>query len=436
MKPTAPSSTSTDLAAVVRAGATGLHPRRKLYLAVAGGVLLLALGYGCRQRAEAARLAPSFVTAPVTRGDLTLTITATGNLEPTNEVTIGSELSGTIAAVFVDSNDRVTQGQPLAQLDTSKLEKQILSYRAAVDSAKANVAQAEATLAEAESALTRQQELQRLSGGKMPSKADLDAAVATAARARADLASARAAVSQTEATLASNERDLAKAIIRSPTDGIVLTRSVEPGQTVAASLSAPELFVIAESLEHMKLEVTIAEADIGRVAVGQSSTFTVDAWPDRAYSAKVTKVAFGSSTTDNVVTYATELEVENTDLSLRPGMTATAEITVAARAGVLTVPAAALRYTPAAPAASSAEKKSFLQSIMPMPPRPSAAKRPASTETARPAGTGRVWTVSGEEAPRPLELKVGLSDGRRTEVSGEGLGEGLAVITNSLTPAP
>jgi HlyD family secretion protein len=433
MKSAPSSQPPAELAAIVRSGATGLHPRRKLYLAAAGGILLLAAAYGYSRSADAARNTPSFVTAPVTRGDLTLTITATGNLEPTNEVTIGSELSGTVSSVSVDSNDRVKKGQQLAQLDTSKLEKQILSYRAAVESAKANVQQAEATLVEAEATLARQQELQRISGGKMPSKADLDSAVATAARARADLASARASVAQSEATLASNERDLAKGVIRSPTDGIVLTRTVEPGQTVAASLSAPELFVIAESLEHMKLEVTIAEADIGRVAVGQPATFTVDAWPDRTYSAKVTKVSFGSSTTDNVVTYATELEVDNSDLSLRPGMTATADITVAARKDVLTAPAAALRYKPVAPAAPT-ESKSFLQSIMPMPPRQTATKRPAESAVPKVAGSGQAWTLA-EGQPRAIDLQIGLSDGRRTEVSGAGVTEGLALITSSVSPA-
>ncbi len=324
-----PSSQPSDLDAIVRSGATGLHPRRKLYLAFAACVLVLGIAYGCSRRADAASRAPTYVTAPVTRGDITLTITATGNLEPTNEVTIGSELSGTTLEVFVDTNDRVTKGQPLARLDTSKLQQQIRNNRAAVASAKASVQQAEATVAETEATLARQQELQRISGGKMPSKADMDSSIATAARARATLASAQASVQQAEALVAMNESDLAKAIIRSPIDGIVLTRSIEPGQTVAASFTAPELFVIAESLEQMKLDVAIAEADIARVAAGQPATFTVDAWPGRTYTAKVTKVSFGSSTTDNVVTYDAELEVANSDLSLRPGMTATADIRVA-----------------------------------------------------------------------------------------------------------
>jgi HlyD family secretion protein len=431
MKP-APASQPSDLASLVRAGATGMHPRRKLYLALAGCVALLAVAYGCARHAKTVSQTPTYKTAAVTRGDIALTITATGNLKPTNEVTVGSELSGTTLEVFVDTNDRVTKGQPLARLDTRKLEQQIRNNRASVEAAKASVSQAEATLAEAEASLARKQELQRISNGKMPSQADMDTALATAARARATLASATASVGQAEAVVAMNESDLAKAIIRSPIDGIVLTRSIEPGQTVAASFTAPELFVIAESLEQMKLEVAIAEADIGRVAAGQSATFTVDAWAGRTYSAKVNKVAFGSATTNNVVTYETELEVANTDLSLRPGMTATADIHVAESKNVTTVPAAALRYAPATPAAQ-APSKSFVQSLMPGPPRLGGNNRP--TAEALPVGTGRVWVLENGQ-PRPVEVKTGLSDGRRTEISGAGIAEGLAVVTSSAVPTP
>ena len=429
---TASAPQPSELAAILRSGATGLHPRRKLYLALAAGVALLAIGYGCARRAKSAALAPTYNTATVARGDIALTITATGNLKPTNEVTVGSELSGTTLEVFVDTNDRVTKGQPLARLDTRKLEQQIRNNRAAVEAAKASVNQAEATLAETEAALARKQELQRLSAGKMPSQSDMDSAIATAARARATLASAKASVNQAEAVVAMNESDLSKAIIRSPIDGIVLTRSIEPGQTVAASFTAPELFVIAESLEQMKLEVAIAEADIGRVAADQPASFTVDAWAGRSYTAKVNKVSFGSATTNNVVTYETELEVSNSDLSLRPGMTATADIHVAESKGVLTVAAAALRYAPAAPS-TEAPSKSFVQSLMPGPPRFGGNNRPPAE--ALPVGTGRIWVLDKGQ-PRPIDVKTGLSDGHRTAISGDGVTEGLAVITSSTTPAP
>ncbi len=408
-------------------------------------ILIIAAGvtwYWWTLRTEALNQLPPYVTENVQRGDLSLSITATGNLEPTNEVTVGSELSGIILEVFVDTNDHVTKGQPLAKLDTSKLAQQTESSRANVNAAQAQVAQAEATVKESQASLTRLEELSRLSSGKAVSKADMDTATATADRSKAELLNAKANVGQAQAQLLINESDLQKAIIKSPIDGIVLTRSVEPGQTVAASFTAPELFIIAEKLEHMKLKVAVAEADIGRVANDQKSTFTVDAWPNRSYSANVTKVSFGSAVTDNVVTYETELEVSNDDLSLRPGMTATADIRVAEAKGVLLVPSAALRFDPAkaatlsGPAGPPGEKKSFVQNLMPGPRRfSSAGHRPtdAPAEKATP-GVARVWVLR-DGNPEPLTVKLGLSDGRRTEISGEGVTEGLQVITRANQPA-
>lgn len=399
-----------------------------------------------KERQAAANAGPGFVTQPVTLGNLELTVTATGNLEPTNEVTVGSELSGTTLEVYVDTNDKVTKGQPLAKLDTTKLAQQTEASRASVISAKARVEQAKATLAESNATLARQQELHRLSDGKIPSKADLDAAVASADRAKADLASAEAAVGEAEAQVRINESDLGKSIIRSPIDGIVLTRSLEPGQTVAASFQAPELFVIAERLEQMKLEVAIAEADIGRVENGQEASFTVDAWPERSYKAAVRKVAFGSAITDNVVTYETELEVDNGDLSLRPGMTATADIQVASAEGVLLVPAAALRFNPEAanaPAGGSqagGQRPSFVQNLIPVGGRArrgsGGGQRPGQADApekqSKGGGHSKIYILR-DGNPIPIEVKVGLNDGRQVEVLGEGLEEGLPVIVRAGT---
>ena len=308
-----------DLAAAIKAGGPG---KQSLWLIIAV-LVVVALGVGgwfwWRKVEQAKHQVPPYATEVLQRGDISLTITATGNLVPTNEVTVGSELSGTALEVYVDVNDRVTKGQPLVKLDTTKLAQQTESSRAAVQAAQAAVTLAGATVKESEATLARQQELQRLSGGKVPSQLDLDTAVATADRARASLLSAEATVGQARAQVLINESDLGKAIVKSPIDGIVLTRSIEPGQTVAASFTAPQLFIIAEKLERMKLEVAIAEADIGRVSKGQPATFTVDAWPDRAYTASVTIVYYGSAITNNVITYEADLEVSNDDLSLRPG---------------------------------------------------------------------------------------------------------------------
>ena len=437
------SAKPSGLAAIVTPPAPGPFRRRSAAL-ITAAVVLLAAGAFVWNRARAAEHQPAaYATTPLARGDIGLTITATGKLAPTNEVTVGSELSGTVLEVYVDINDRVAKGQPLAKLDTTKLAQQTESSRANLRAAQASVAQAEATVRETDATLKRLEELRRVSGGKLPSQTDLDAAIAAADRAAANLLGAQASVSQSEAALRINENDLSKAIIKSPIDGIVLTREVEPGQTVAASFTAPELFVIAENLDHMKLTVTVAEADIGRLAAGQTASFTVDAWPDRTYLAKVERVAFGSSVTNNVVTYETDLEVANTDLSLRPGMTATADIRVAESKNVFLVPAAALRFDPeksAAATTSEAPKKSFVQSLTPMPPRMNRPARPAVGEGEAPKSAAhqtrsRVWILR-DGLPYPLQVKLGLNDGRLVEISGEGLSENLPVITKAATPAP
>jgi HlyD family secretion protein len=420
----------SDLAKAIQAGSSQNKSKKLFYLI--GLIVLVGLGFWLYTRMQANPDAgrPSFTTQPIQRGEIQLTITATGNLEPTNEVSVGSELSGTTLEVYVDSNDRVTKGQELARLDTSTLENQLKASRASLESAKASVSQAEATLNEAAATLARQQKLHEISGGRIPSSADLATSVAAAERAKADLLSAKAAQIEAEAQIEINESDLAKGIIRSPTDGVVLSRSIEPGQTVASSFTTPELFVIAEDLSSMKLEVAVAEADIGRVQADQSATFSVDAWPDRSYEATVLKVSYGSEVTDNVVTYATELSVSNEDLSLRPGMTATADINVAHHEDVLLVPVAALRFSPTPPdelnTTGGTEKKSFLDSLMPRPPRSSSAPKGKSSESVD-SKASAIWILE-DAHPKRVEVKIGLSDGRYTEVSAPELSEGTEVI--------
>lgn len=426
------SPASEDLRTLIQAnGGAGRKQRRWMILFAL--LLLSALGLSLKGKQKADALAPQYVTMPVERGDLNLTVTATGNLEPTNKVTVGSELSGIALEVLVQTNDRVTKGQPLARLDTRKLSQQAASSRAVLASAKAKVAQAKATVTEQEALLSRAKELHRLSEGKAPSKTDMDTAVAATDRARADLESANAAVDEAQAQLQANETDLEKATILAPIDGVVLQRKIEPGQTVAASFTAPELFVIAEKLERMKLKVSVAEADIGAVKAGQTATFTVDAWPERSYTATVLKAAYGSTVTDNVVTYETDLEVSNDDLSLRPGMTATVDIRTLATQGALLVSSSALRFDPAEAEGSTKSgepKKSFLQRIIPSPPR-SGTKPKADPDAAaaavRTPGEGRLWVLR-EGKPEAVQVKTGLSNGRLTEVKGESLNEGAQVI--------
>jgi HlyD family secretion protein len=436
---TIPSTSPEDLAALIQPGD---RASRKLRWIILIAVLAVAaIGFAIKGGRKGTGLGPQYVTVPIERGDLTVTITATGNIEPTNKVTVGSELSGTALEVLVDTNDQVTKGQPLAKLDTRKLSQQTASSRAALASAKAKVSQAQATLVQNEAALNRAKELQKVSGGKIPSKSDMDTAIAAADRAHADVQSAEAAVDEAKAQLEANETDLTKATISAPIDGTVLTRKLEPGQTVAASFTAPELFVIAENLERMKLKVAVAEADIGGVKEGQTASFTVDAWPERSYTAKVTKAAYGSTVTDNVVTYETELEVGNEARSLRPGMTATVDIRTGEAKGSLLVPSAALRFDPekaTAAAPMGPPKKSFLQSIVPGPPgrmggRPRSSDDPPPRKSS--SGTGRVWVLRDGKA-EPIAVKTGLATSRMTEVSGEGLSEGLPVITRAASATP
>ncbi|MBK9987482.1 MAG: efflux RND transporter periplasmic adaptor subunit [Burkholderiaceae bacterium] len=379
------------------------------------------------QAQKESNAAPVYVTEALRKGNLTLTVAANGTIVPTRVVSIGSELSGTVKRVLVDVNDVVKKGQVLVELDTAKLDDQVLRSRAALASAQAQLAQTNATVKEARAGLARFEEVSRLSGGKVPSATELDGARATLERAVAGEASASATVAEARATLSTDETNLSKASIRSPINGVVLTRTVDPGNAVAASLQAVTLFTIAEDLAQLRLEVAVDEADVGAVKVGQKASFTVSAYPSRRYPARITRVAFGSTKTDNVITYTTWLEVDNSDLSLRPGMTAASTIVATERNNVLLVPNTALRFTPATAAgAAPAASGSVVSKLMPrMPPR-SGGRRAAGNGN---AAVRQIWVLQDGQAVA-LAVTPGISDGRMTEVSGPELKEGMAVITD------
>ncbi len=332
---------------------TGKRTRLKRWgMTTIGAILLLILLYRIFGADPAG---PQYATVELDRGDMTVYVTATGNLEPTNEVSVGSELSGLIDEVFVDINDKVIKNQPLAQIDPEKLNDAIRRSEAALEQARASVLQAEATLELTRASLARFEEIHRLSSGKVPSLAELDTARAESKRAVANLAAARAAVSSAEAQLSTDRTNLAKATILSPVDGVILSRQIEPGQTVAASFNTPTLFVIAEDLAAMKLEVKVDEADVGQVAVGQPTTFTVDAYPGKTFKAVITRVNVGANSdatstaataNSSVISYGAVLSVDNEGLALRPGMTATASILTSREADVFLVPNTALRFQP------------------------------------------------------------------------------------------
>lgn len=399
-----------------------------------GVALLIALAVGLAwwQDRQTARAAPVYVTNAVERGDITLTVTANGTLKPTRSVAVGSELSGTVSRVLVDVNDTVKRGQVLVELDRAKFEDTVNRSRAALDAAQAALAQNEATVREVRAALQRFEEVARLSDGRVPSAVEMDTARATLARALANTDSARAQVAQARATLATDETNLSKASIRSPIDGVVLARSVDPGNAVAASLQAVTLFTLGEDLRRLMLEASVDEADVAAVRQGQTASFTVSAYPTRHFPARVERVSFGSTTISNVVTYTTDLSVDNADLSLRPGMTATASITATERKDVLRVPNTALRFAPAsaqtgAPAAASSSG-GLVSRMLPRPP-PAPARRPREAAGPRPDVERQIWFLQDGQ-PVPITVQLGISDGRLTEVSGPELREGMLVITD------
>ena len=399
--------------------------RRKLWLVVIFLVAVCAAA-GWAWKGGSPSDVPRYETQAVHQGDLTVIVTATGNLEPTVDVNVGSELSGILETVEVDYNQRVTVGQVLARLDTTKLQAEVTQSKAALQAAEAKVLQAQATIAETKSKLEQLQRVRELSNNKVPSQADFDAAQANYARALADEASAQAAVAQAKATLEFSETDLSKAVIKSPINGVVLTRQVEPGQTVAASFQAPVLFQLAEDLTQMELHVDVDEADIGLVKEGQDAEFTVSAYLDRTFQARIVQTRYGSATVDGVVTYETVLKVDNKDLALRPGMTATANITVQKVENALLVPSEALRFSPPA----RQQKKSsrgLVGMLLPGPPRMTKSEEVVDTNKRQQT----VWVLRDGQ-PVAVPVTVGATDGTVTEIVSGEIQAGMPVIVDTV----
>jgi HlyD family secretion protein len=402
----------------------GLAPggrRKRIARWIIAALVIVALAVVLiRMRAAPAQAASPYKTESVQQGALTVSVTATGELKPVTQVNIGTEISGIVESVDVDFNSTVSVGQTLARVNTEKLEAQAAQAHAGLRSAEAKQLQAEATVAEAEAELARLQHVRELSGGRVPSKQEMDSQEATVKRAHADQASSAAQVAQSQASLTAIDTDIRKAIIRSPISGIVLDRQVDPGQTVAASFQTPTLFTLAQDLTKMKLIVDVDEADIGNVRVGQAADFRVDAYPDRSFSSKVSEVRSTPKTSNGVVTYQTVLAVDNSERLLQPGMTATAEITVTHIADVLLIPNAALRFTP--PAAQQAQGGGGFR-LLPRPP--GLQRRDRSLED----GQSRVWRMSGDGV-EPVPIETGPTDGRVTVMRSGDLIAGAAVIVD------
>ncbi len=399
--------------------------QRRLRWGLAVLVILLLAGATLLWLLPGDKSAVRYETAEVVNGDLTVTVTATGTLEPVNQVDVGSELSGIIDTVEVDFNDKVQHGQVLARLDTDRLQAQVLESRAALQSSEAKVKEAQATVLETRQAFAR---CEKLAERQLCATSDLDTARAAHARAKATEASTRAQVAEARATLDGKETELAKTEIRSPIDGLVLLRQIEPGQTVAASLQAPILFTLAEDLAQMELHVAVDEADVGRIAEGQTAEFTVDAWPERSFPARITQVRFAPRTVEGVVTYETVLAVDNADLALRPGMTATAVITVQKLQDAVLVPNAALRFTPPQNSTQPRQRGAFGMLF----PRPPMGQRRSNADR---NGGQKVWVLR-DGVPEAVPVKTGASDGKLTELQSGDIKPGVRVVTDAVTVKP
>lgn len=340
----------------------------------------------------------TYEKAKVSRRNIQVVTSATGTLKGLNTVELGAEVSGRVTAVYVDFNDRVKKGQLLAEIDPEQLSAAVDESAARLTEAEAAIRQARATVTETAQAAVRAEQ-QKQKG--IASERDYEMAMAGKERAEASLSSALAAATVARATLKSARSRLEKTRVLSPIDGVVLARLVEAGQTVTAGFQTPLLFKLAEDLKSMSLYVYVDEADIGRAREGQSASFTVDAYPDKVFPSKVVSLRNEPKQEQNVVSYEAVLAVDNSELLLRPGMTATATIVAEERKNALAVPNAALRFTP--PQAKAGE---------------------ASTRADR-----RVWILKDKE-PKSVSIKTGASDGQVTEVLGGELREGTEVLTD------
>lgn len=377
---------------------------------------------------------PDYITEAVAQESLALSVTATGNLRPTNQVEVGAEVTGPLDSVLVDVNDRVTKGQVIAVINTEIIDQQIAQSRANLNAARAALAQARATIDIDNVQLARLEEVRRLSGGRVPSQFELEQAEAAVARDRAAVASARANIDAAEASLRGILTTRTRAVIRAPVNGVVLARRVEPGQTVVASFNTVTLFVIAEDLSAMQLRVSIDEADVGQVKPGQRATFTVDAYPGRRFPAMLERVDLASNTTvqaqsgtggagaglgGSVVSYEARLKVQNPEALLRPGMTATATIATQNTGAALLVPNPALRFRP------ETEEEGADGVFNPQIGLEDQEQQASIGEGSR----QQVQVLQADGTLKAIDVITGRSDGRRTVVRSKELKPGMKVVT-------
>jgi HlyD family secretion protein len=425
-----------------------------VFLAIAGLAVLVGGIWGYRAYKASDEGGIEYQTASVTRQDLAAQVTASGTLSPLVTVEVGSQVSGRIQALHVDFNSRVTKGQVIAKIDPQLIQSDVTKARANMTAARAAVARAEAELGQAR---RNNQRTSALASKALVAKADADATLATLEASEAGVASAKASLTQARAALTQAETNLAYTTIVSPIDGIVISRDVNVGQTVAASLQAPKLFTIAEDLAKMEVHTSVAESDVGRLTQGMDVEFTVDAHPSDRFVGKVKEVRYSPQTVQNVVTYDAVVSVDNAELKLRPGMTADVTFLIEKRDDAIVVPNAALRFRPPPDVLAQIGFKG--------PPEGARTGGAARTRGERtggggeqtatagtaprseilsgdaPRGEGRrgrggaeranrrmVWKMGATGLPEPARVTIGISDGRQTEIV-DGLAEGDRIIT-------
>ncbi|MBU4530101.1 MAG: efflux RND transporter periplasmic adaptor subunit [Hoeflea sp.] len=412
-----------DIESIVKTAEKGSPFRRRLTWFV---VLLALLGGGWYWWSAASRQSlPAYVTETVGKTDIVVQVTATGTVQPTGQVEISSELSGTVRSVEADFNDVVKKGQILARLDTDKLEANVELGQASLTASQARLAEATATLNETKDNYDRAVMLEQK---KVTTLEGLLKAKAAHDRAKAAVKSAEADIRVSEANLRISEANLAKACICSSIDGVVLDRTIEVGQIVASSLQAPVLFTLAADLTKMELRVDIDEADIGMVKVGHEASFSVEAYQGRSFPAVISQLRFAPKTVDGVVTYEAILSIDNADMLLRPGMTATADIKVAEVKDTLAISNAALRFSPPVTAEDSGGSGSGLLGMIFRPPTRDVATAPkVSTD-----GHRDIWLLKNGQAVA-VSVMPGESDGSKTAISSGDVTEGDLVITDQTT---
>ncbi|MBP2673231.1 MAG: efflux transporter, family, subunit [Deltaproteobacteria bacterium] len=382
---------------------------RKILIGVAFAAVIAGGAYLYLQRTNGAE---TYRTAKVERGDIVDTITATGSINAVTTVSVGSQISGTIRDLFVDYNSRVRKGQVIARIDPRLLEAAVLQAQGNLENVKAALERARVTVNDAGRTYRRNLELVK---DGFVAQSDVDAAQTAYEQSIAAEKSAEASVMQATGSLKVAQTNLEYATIRSPVDGIVISRSVDVGQTVAASFQTPTLFSIAQDLTKMQIDTNVDESDIGRAAKGQAVSFTVDAWPDRTFTGVVSQVRNAPIITQNVVTYNVVILVDNRELLLKPGMTANVTIQVKKFENILKIPNTALRYRPTDKAKGNGAREV---------PKP------------KEAGSQRVYRPGRDGKPTPVSVKTGVTNGLFTELAGGDLKEGDDLIVADASKPP